>query len=217
MLVLEAPKRAQDAAIVPLKIRLSPELHAKKVTLIVDDNPVPLAAVMDVGAAGVQGALETRVRVNEYTNVRAVAETEDGRLLMSTRYVKAAGGCSAPALKDPEQAMARLGKMKLDLPERITAGSPVTAHLLISHPNNSGLQFDQISRFFIPPHYVRSISVTYNGKPILDMTTDISISEDPSFHFTFVPEGEGNLEVRAVDTKDQEFTGTWPVRVAPAT
>ncbi|WP_207478761.1 quinoprotein dehydrogenase-associated SoxYZ-like carrier [Arenibaculum pallidiluteum] len=216
LLGLEAPKRAQDAAIVPLKVLLSPELRAKKLTLIVDDNPVPLAAAIDLGEASAPGALETRVRVNEYTNVRAVAETEDGRLLMTSRYIKAAGGCSAPALKDPAQSLARMGKMKMNLPDRIPAGSPVTAQLLISHPNNSGLQFDQVSRFFIPPHYIRSVSVSYNGKPVLEMTTDISISEDPNFQFSFVPEADGMLEVRAVDTKDKVFTESWPVKVAPA-
>ena len=54
------------------------------------------------------------MRINEYTNVRAIAETSDGELYMASRFVKAAGGCSAPALKDHEQAMARLGQMKLN-------------------------------------------------------------------------------------------------------
>jgi len=216
LLVLDAPKRAQDAALVPLKVTLAPGLKAKKLSLIVDDNPVPLAAAIDLGQGSASGTIETRVRVDDYTNVRAVAETEDGRLLMSTRYVKASGGCSAPALKDPAQAMARLGKMKLTLPERIQAGAPVTAQVMISHPNNSGLQFDQITRFFIPPHYVRSVNVTFNGKPVLDITTDISISEDPNFRFSFVPDGEGTLVVRAVDTKDKVFTESWPVKVEPA-
>ena len=39
----------------------------------------------------------------------------------------------------------------------------------------------------------------------------ISLSEDPSFHFTYVPEGPGALTVEVRDTEDAVFTGSWPV------
>ena len=45
-------------------------------------------------------AISTRVRVNSYTNVHAVAELSDGKLYVVKTYVKASGGCSAPAVKD---------------------------------------------------------------------------------------------------------------------
>ena len=92
---------------------LPPERAIRTVHLIVDDNPAPLAAVFKLGPALGSVDLSARVRVNTYTNVRAVAETGDGRLWMVARFVKAAGGCSAPSMKDAEQAMARLGKMKV--------------------------------------------------------------------------------------------------------
>ena len=44
--------------------------------------------------------------------MRAIAETSDGVLHMSKSFVKAAGGCSAPAAKDPAQAQADVGKMR---------------------------------------------------------------------------------------------------------
>jgi len=36
--------------------------------------------------------LSTRVRVDAYTNVRALAEMDDGRIYMVVRFVKGAGG-----------------------------------------------------------------------------------------------------------------------------
>lgn len=213
---LEAPKRAQDAALVPMGVELDQSVRAKAVHLIIDNNPVPLAATFTFGDAYTPGPIETRVRVDRYTNVHAVVETEDGRMLMTKRYVKASGGCSAPAVRDPEQAAAQLGKMKLNLPDQISAGQPVTAQLLIRHPNNSGLQFDQITRFYIPPHYLETIDVTYNGIPVMNIDADISISEDPSFRFSFIPQESGTLEVTARDSKDMEFTESWTVHVAPA-
>lgn len=216
LLKLEAPARAHDAAIVPIKVVPAPGVDIRSLTVLVDDNPVPKAAVLRLGPASAGGVLETRVRVNEYTYIHAVAQTTDGRLLETSAFVKAAGGCSAPALKDPAQAMARLGRMKLNLPETVTAGTPVTAQLLISHPNNSGLQFDQISRTYIPAHYIQDISIRYDGVSILDAETDISISEDPSLHFTFVPSRQGTLEVTARDSRGGVFEGRWTVEAGPA-
>jgi len=156
------------------------------------------------------------VRVNEYTLIHAVAETSDGRLLSAERYVKAAGGCSAPAMKDPQQAMARVGKMKLNLPQTVALGQPVTAQVLIGHPNHSGMQFDQISRTYIPPYYVRTIKVSYDGQPVLAVDTDISLSEDPSLHFSFTPKAAGALSVEVTDSKDQTYSASWPVTPQPA-
>lgn len=218
VVALDAPYRAEDAAVVPVTVRSSvPQTLSsfiKTVHLIVDNNPSPVAGVFQFNPGNGSATIATRLRVDEYTHVRAVAETNDGRLFMASRYVKAAGGCSAPAGKDQELAMARLGRMKLMLPETVAFGQPVTAQILISHPNNSGLQFDQISGFYVPANYVQAIEIAYNGQPVLRIDSDISLSEDPSIGFTFTPPGPGTLTVRAVDTEKREFTQSWPVKAA---
>ncbi|WP_372395760.1 quinoprotein dehydrogenase-associated SoxYZ-like carrier [Azospirillum sp. HJ39] len=207
---IDAPARAHDAALVPVKVEVAPSLRLKTLSLLVDKNPVPLAAIFRFGPASAGSSIETRLRVNEYTTVRAIGETEDGRLLMAHVFVKAAGGCSAPALKDPQEAMARLGRIKVKLADTVTAGSPASAQVMIGHPNNSGLQFDQVSRTYIPAHYIESIVIRSGGRPVLEADTDISISEDPNLRFSFMPmEGE-SLEVVARDTKGATFTRSVP-------
>ena len=58
-------------------------------------------------------SITTRIRIDKYTYVRAIAEMNTGEKLMVANYVKAAGGCSAPSLADMDAVMARLGKMKM--------------------------------------------------------------------------------------------------------
>lgn len=213
---MEAPYRAHDAAVVPLTIKAmipqKTERYIAKIYLVIDENPVPIAAVFDFhdGQNG-WATLETRVRVNEYTNVRAIAETSDGKLYMVTKFVKAAGGCSAPAGKDQALALKRMGKMKLKFASALKFGEPNVAQILISHPNNSGLQFDQVSRSFVSAHYIESIKLTYDNKPILTITADISISENPSIHFSFIPKKPGILKSYVVDTEDKVFEREWKV------
>lgn len=131
---------------------------------------------------------------------------------MINNFVKASGGCSAPALKDPGAAAAQLGKMKLVLPQEASDDDLLLARLMVRHPNSSGLQFDQISRHFIPADYVRSIEVKYNGQPLYKVATDISISENPMIAFGFKPDGnDGALDVRVVDTEGRHFEKRFPL------
>ncbi len=213
---MEAPYRAHDAAVVPLTLKaMIPQeatRYISKIYLVIDENPVPLAAVFDFhdGQNG-WATLETRVRVNEYTNVRAIAETSEGKLYMVAKFVKAAGGCSAPAGKDQALAKKRMGKMKLKFASALKFGEPNVAQILISHPNNSGLQFDQISRSYVTAHYIDKIRLTYDDKPILSVAADISISENPSIHFSFIPKKPGILKSHVVDTEDQVYEREWKV------
>lgn len=221
LLTMEAPYRAHDAAIVPIRVTATFEqseaMAVDRLWLLVDDNPVPLVGKFDFGEDIAVADLTTRVRVNEYTYIHAVAELDDGTAIMTRAFVKAAGGCSAPAMKDPEVAAARLGNMRFNLPETVVAHTAITSQLLISHPNNTGMQFDQITRNYVPPHYIETVKVTYNGEPVLNIEADISMSEDPSFHFSFIPEGEGVIDVEIVDSKQNVFTESWPVTAVPAT
>lgn len=214
---LEAPVRAADAALVPVGVDWATDAAdpVRRLYLLVDDNPVPLALTATLGGVASVSGLRTRVRVDQYTYIHAVAETASGRLLQTGTFIKASGGCSAPALKDPAEAMARLGRMKLNLPPA-AGGDGIAAQLLVSHPNSSGLQFDQVSRTYIPAHYVRHIAVRFNGEVLLDLETDISLSEDPSIEFRFHPGSGGTLAAEADDSKGARFRGEWPVGAGPA-
>lgn len=213
---LEAPVRAEDAAIVPIAIRAafaqSPERSIRKVWLVIDNNPSPIAAVFSYTQASGRADIETRVRIDEYTFVRAIAETGDGQLFMSTRFVKASGGCSAPPGKDPASAQASLGQMRWRVDASPAPRQPVLAQLMISHPNDSGMVMDQLTRQYTPPHFVRRVDVTYAGQLVLSADLDFSISENPNLRFYFVPQGNGELKAQVVDTKELKFENGMALR-----
>jgi sulfur-oxidizing protein SoxY len=219
LVAIGAPARAEDAAIVPVAIRVSDSLapEVRGLYLVIDDNPSPLAAHFVLGPVADARQIATRVRVDAYTYLHAVAETADGRLYATARFIKASGGCSAPAGKDQALARERLGKMKLTIGERPSPGSLVGVKLLISHPNNSGLQRDQLTQYFIPADFMRTLKVTYNGQSVFELESDIAISEDPSFDFGFRPAGSvgpGEIKVEVMDSNQRHFTESWPVPAA---
>ncbi len=216
---LETPVRAEDAAVVPIAIRTrmpqDPSKYVKKVYLVIDRNPSPVGAIFTFTPESGRADIETRVRIEEYTNVRAIAETSDGRLFMTTNYVKASGGCSAPAGKDLAESMARMGKMKFRVEGDVKQGEPALAQLMISHPNLSGMAMDQMTRLFTPAHFVRKIDVSYGGKPVMSAEVDFTISENPNVRFYFVPRGPGELKAEVVDSNQLKFESS--IQVKPGT
>ncbi len=209
---LVAPDRALDAAAVPVSLSLAPALvpQVRSILVVVDENPSPLAATFHAGPAGDLRALSMRLRVDAYTNLHAVAETADGRLLEAVRFVKAAGGCSAPVGTDLQAARARMGRMRIATPEGPPAPDRhVPVQVAVSHPNTSGLQMDQLTRLTIPAEFVREFRVTYRGADVLSVEADISVAENPTFGFALAGEPGGALRVSATDNRDRHFEGNW--------
>lgn len=203
MIAIDAPYRAHDAAATPVEVAITPPLGrvVRHVTLLIDENPAPVAAEIEVGPGmGREIRLATRVRVDAYSNVRVVAELDDGSLRQAARFVKASGGCSAPASADPNAEIADLGRMKL---RRFEDPSP-EAQLLIRHPNHSGFQVDQVSLLHIPPWFVDQVTVRQGDQLVFRLQGGISLSENPALRFGYVPNGEP-LAVRAEDTEGGVF------------
>lgn len=200
---LEAPYRAEDPAIVPVKVTSkipqTPGKFIKKIWVLVDKNPFPFVGEFEFFPESGKADLAMRVRVNTYSNIRAIAETNDGKLTMAKKFVKASGGCSAPIGADLDEAMKRLGKVKFRLDEGVQTGQPTQAQLMISHPNITGMQMDQLTRFIRKSHFIDQLKVSFNDKPVLNAKIDIAISADPNFRFYFVPDKAGELKAEFSD------------------
>jgi sulfur-oxidizing protein SoxY len=215
---IEMPYRAEDAAIVPvtLRTRLSPtdERRVVSITLVIDQNPAPMAAKFELGPEAKVSEISTRVRVNNYSDVHAVAELSDGKLYVVKTYVKASGGCSAPAAKNPDEAKNRVGQMRyrqFARPELGPSSGVREAQIMIGHPNNSGLQMDQVTHLYIPAFFINELHLWQDDSPVLSMEGGISISEDPNIRFTYVSNGAKHFRAEAKDTQGHVFQHDWPV------
>src|SRR5262245_52871165 len=217
LLSIEMPARAEDAALVPVTMRVSlppgDPRRLKALTLVIDDNPVPVAATFTFGDEAGVSTISTRVRVDSYTDVHLVAELSDGKLYVVKTYVKASGGCSAPAAKNADAAVASVGQMKFRIFGKLAGGptsAPREAQIMVRHPNNSGLQRDQVSLLYIPANFVDELRVWQGDALLFRMQGGISISEDPNLRFTYLPNGAATFKVEARDLEGKVFRGEWP-------
>ncbi|MGA0613296.1 quinoprotein dehydrogenase-associated SoxYZ-like carrier [Paracoccus sp. KR1-242] len=206
ILLLDAPKRADNPALVPVHITQPPGAPAiTGLALVVDGNPAPVAAEFTFGKALMPLDFEVRVRVDSYSDLRAVATLADGRKVMAGRFVKASGGCAAPAGKSMDDMRATMGEMKF---RRTEEDGRQIGTLMIRHPNFSGLQRDQVTLLTIPAEFIQTLEVTQDGAELFTMNAGISISEDPVFRFGWSP-GDAPVKIHAQDTEgrvwDQSF------------
>jgi sulfur-oxidizing protein SoxY len=216
ILAIDAPYRAEDAALVPVSLRsllaAGDKRSIRKITLVIDANPSPLAAVFSPGEASGMRSLATRVRVDDYTNLHAVAELSDDQIYETKRFVKAAGGCSAPAAKLEADAIP-LGTMRFrQLPQAADATPGLSeAQLLIRHPNYTGMQMDQVTRLYVPAHFVSQVRIWQGEDLLLTIDSGISISENPAFRFDYRPNGSSSFRAEINDSEGQSFDREWPV------
>jgi sulfur-oxidizing protein SoxY len=211
-LSLNAPRRADDPAFVPLALRsaLAPDgpQGIRRLTLVIDNNPSPIAAVIDLPADGALPQSETRVRVDDYSFVRVVAESADGTLRMALRHVKSSGGCSAPPGGDEAAMRAAMGRMQFRSADAVVDGQPLALQWMVSHPNHSGMAMDQLTRHFTPAHYVRSARLWQGDRLLLSADLDFAISENPTLRLVFVPRGGAALRAEVGDTQGLAWQGT---------
>ena len=216
VLEVKAPYRAEDATLAPVsihtKIPQSDDLYIQRMHVFIDKNPVPLVGMFDFTPASGKADLAMRVRVNDHTYVRAIAELNTGELYMAKSFVRATGACSAPPPKSIDDSFANMGMMNMKLVGDVEYEKPNLMQLKIKHPNITGLQPMRIGSHVHPPAYfVNTLNVNYDGALVMKALLTFAISMDPSLRFFFVPENKGILTIQATDTKNASWSSEFIV------
>lgn len=206
---LSGPRRAESGAQVPITLTIDKPQNAadaiKNVYVIVDANPIQLAATYHLAEMLGKLQLSTRIRMETDSYIRAIGETADGKLYMSAIVIRASGGCGGTVENDEAAIRATAGKIKLNVESPVAFKSATPVTFIIKHPMRTGLQRDLVSQGTIPAFYINKASFTYNSKPVMDVDFGVGTSEDPYLRFEFVPEEPGVLEVKATDNEGKAF------------
>jgi sulfur-oxidizing protein SoxY len=214
LVMLDAPRRAEDSALVPIGMRVNfaddDKRTLQSLTLVIDENPAPVAGTFTIGPHSGVTSISTRVRVNNYSYVRLVAELSDGKLYGVKAFVKASGGCSAPAASNADATKSLLGQMKFRT-FRVDSGGHPEAQFMMRHPQNSGLQMDQMTRLYIAPFFIENLKIWQGDDLVMTMDGGIAISEDPNIRFNYKSNGAANFRAEALDTSKHLFKDEWAI------
>jgi sulfur-oxidizing protein SoxY len=219
ILEIKAPYSAEDATVVPISIHTNvsqkPESYIRKIHVYVDKNPVPLVGVFEFTPGSGRADLAMRIRVDDFSYVRAIAEMNNGDLYMAKSFVRAKGACSAPPPAGMEDSRKLLGTMKMNTIGDVVLGKPNLLQLMIRHPNITGMAPLKVGSHIIPPaHFVKALEVEFNGQLIMKAQLTFSVSMDPAFRFYFVPDKEGTISVKGVDTQENHFSSSYEIKTS---
>lgn len=216
----KAPYRPEDVMAVPLSadVTLKDGKSIKSVTFVVDNNPSPVAAKFTLGQQRSSAAIETRIRLNEASDVHLVVETTDGELYMAERHIKFAGGqasCSAPPAGDPAEIAANMGKMDFAqlTPPVNQSHAKQRVRYELNHPNHTGMVLDQITLLYVPLQMVNRIEARQGDEMVFELEGSITMSQNPYVEFDFLTNGAETLTFTAADTDGNNWTQAFPIGV----
>jgi len=107
--------------------------------------------------------------------------------------------------------MAEIGKVRIRIPPSIKRGDVVRVRSLVIHPMEIVQRKDgkPVDKNYL---FIHRVTVTYNGREILDAETTQSVSENPFFSFAFKPTEPGTLKITFLDTHGGKYEGTAEIK-----
>ena len=127
---------------------------------------------------------------------------EDKRSKMSKRDLEYQKKEEEREAKEREEAEER---MKLRAEASLEVGKPARAQVMVSHPNFSGMQMDQVTRLYVPARFVKEIEIFNSEERLITAKLDFAISENPNIRFFFTPNGKDQLRARVLDSENATF------------
>jgi sulfur-oxidizing protein SoxY len=218
LIQLTAPMRPKDQSHVPISVEtgFTDGRTIRSLTLIVDENPTPVAAVFEFGQARDKARIATELRLNAATDVRAIVEASDGKLYMADRFVKFAGGqasCSAPPQGNPQEIAANMGKMTFEPLRKTAAATEITpsARVRVSHPNHTGMVLDQLTLLYVPLRIVTDLEVREGNERVFTMKGSMTLSQNPVIDFDYKVNGAETMQVLVNDSDGASWEKSFPI------
>lgn len=200
---VSGPKVAEDSMNVPVGVRIEGLDGVTRVIVIADLNPI--VKVLEFQPRGALPALHFRMKLQQGSPIRAMAQTADGVWHVGGIWIDAAGGgCTAPSVgRSAANWTQTLGQVQA----RIWPGEQQSRiKLNIMHPMDTGLAPG------IPAFYIERLSLRdSSGHEWMTLDTFEPVSENPVFSFDFPGSPPAGLTLVGRDNNGNRIDA----RVAP--
>jgi sulfur-oxidizing protein SoxY len=174
---VSGPKIAEDSMNVPVSVKISGLVDVRRVLVVADLNPI--VKVLEFSSKGAMPSLHFRMKLQQGSPVRAMAQTADGVWHVGGIWIDASGGgCTAPSVgRSSANWTETLGQVQ----SRVWQGEAQSrVKLSIMHPMDTGLAPG------IPAFYIERLSLQdASGKEWMTIDTFEPVSENPVFSFDF--------------------------------
>jgi sulfur-oxidizing protein SoxY len=174
---VSGPKIAEDSMNVPVSVKISGLVDVRRVLVVADLNPI--VKVLEFSSKGALPSLHFRMKLQQGSPVRAMAQTGDGVWHVGGIWIDASGGgCTAPSVGRSAAGWTEtLGQVQSRVWQNETQSR---VKLNIMHPMDTGLAPG------IPAFYIERLSLQdAAGREWMTLDTFEPVSENPVFSFDF--------------------------------
>ncbi|RFA29165.1 thiosulfate oxidation carrier complex protein SoxZ [Alkalilimnicola ehrlichii] len=191
---LDIPLVSEDGSSVPLTVtadsRMRDDDYIEEIHLFATRNPNPEIASFRLTPHTGLARIATRIRLNETQEVIAVARTNSGEYLVSSREARVTvNGCLTRAdTYDADNIM----NARYRVPNELARGEIGEVLTMINHPMETGLR-EGADGEIIPRRLINRFTATLDDRTVLEARFNTSISANPYLRFHVRPEEAGTL------------------------
>jgi sulfur-oxidizing protein SoxY len=207
--VIDMPDYSDSGKSVPLTLSVPVSLdnqdYPEVIGVYADRNPRPRIAKVFFSPLCSEAKFSTRIRINAYQNIVAVAKMKSGKLYKASRKVDVTYGACEEAIASNQFPEGWQPSIKVAVPEAVQANGIIEIRTIIGHPMETGLRRNA-SGVIVPVRIVEWFRCYINEKIAFSVNLEPAIAANPYFSFLVKIAESSMIRFEWVDTNGQIYT-----------
>ncbi|MBM3612491.1 MAG: hypothetical protein FJX19_05945 [Alphaproteobacteria bacterium] len=211
------PEFSDSGVSVPMSLHIpspmTPENHPRVVRVYAARNPRPRIVAFYFTPECGEARISTRVRLDSFQDVVAVAEMSGGARFQAVRRVNVTYGACEDAVANDQFPPGWAPRIRISVPERVAPGEIFPVRTIISHPMETGLR-REASGLLIPVRIAESFACRAGGRTLFSAKLEPAIAANPYFAFSLRLRETSELTFEWTDTTGEVYADRARVEVA---
>ena len=211
------PEFSDSGKSVPMELHIpcpmTPEAHPRVVRVYAARNPRPRIVAFHFTPECGEARISTRVRLDSFQDVVAVAEMSGGARFQAVRRVNVTYGACEDAVANDQFPAGWAPRIRISVPERVAAGEIFPVRTIISHPMETGLRHNT-SGLLIPIRIAERFVCRVAERVLFSAKLEPAIATNPYFAFSLRLQQSAELTFEWTDTTGEVYADRATVEVA---
>lgn len=211
------PEFSDSGSSVPMDIFVPCDMtekdYPREVRVYAPRNPRPRVIALYFTPACGEARMSTRVRLDSFQDVVAIAEMSDGQVFEAIRNVNVTYGACEAAVANDQFPPGWAPSMRVAVPQSVAAGEIFTVRTIINHPMETGLRRDN-SGLPVPIRIAERFTCRVKGTVVFRAELKPAISANPYISFSLQLTETAQLDFEWIDTTGAVYSTSNMVSVS---
>ena len=203
------PEFSDSGASVPIDTyvpcQMTPDDYPRVVRVYAPRNPRPRVVALYFTPACGEARMSTRVRLDSFQDVVAIAEMSDGETFTAVRHVNVTYGACEDSIANDQFPPGWAPNMRVALPDSVARDEVFTVRTIINHPMETGLRHDKTG-LLVPIRIAERFRCLVEGIEVFGVKLEPAVAANPYIAFSLRLSESANLVFEWVDTNGDVYT-----------